>query len=170
MRLQHSFSTTFQHELLATLSADESVASSSGHDVAMLADRALAHDGRPQRYGSSLLMRDGRLPRDSIQDFAGLDSRRATIGLPPTTECVQLPRDIYSVPVVWPPPVSLRIGFTSRVYEISRAFWLARHERWTKVQLRFVGKFCIQGIRLGPLTSSLNPLAHSRQTSRPDCA
>jgi len=113
----------------------------------MLTDRLLVHDG-------------GLLP-DSIEDFAGPDSRRATIGLPPMTEYVQLLRVIYRVPVAWPPLYQSESGFRTRRHEISLAFCIARPERWTKVQLRCGGKFCIQGIRLGPL-ASLKTLAHPR--------
>jgi len=114
----------------------------------------------PQRFNASSSLTADRSRCTTVDCFLiqsktspPLDSQRAKIGLPPMTRSVQLPRDIYRVPCVWPPPRSSESGFGTRVHEISLALWVTRHERWTKVQLRSGGKFCIQGVRLGPPAS-----------------
>jgi hypothetical protein len=114
----------------------------------------------PQRFNASSSLTAARSRCTTVDCFLiqsktspPLDSQRAKIGLPPMTRSVQLPRDIYRVPCVWPPPRSSESGFRTRVHEISLALWVTRHERWTKVKLRSGGKFCIQGVRLGPPAS-----------------
>lgn len=72
-------------------------------DVAMLADRVLVRSGKPQRYGNSFETRDGRLVAHPIEDPAGLDARRAAVGLPPMADSVQLLAAAYKQPVEWPP-------------------------------------------------------------------
>ena len=39
--------------------------------------------GRPQVYGTQSTIRDGQAIIDPIEDSAGLDARRAQLGLPP---------------------------------------------------------------------------------------
>jgi hypothetical protein len=101
--LQHSPSIEFQRTMLPVLWAAAERGDVSKSDVAMLTDRVLVHDGRPQRYGSSFSMRDGRLVPDPIEDVPGLEARRATVGLPGMREYVRLLGEMYGVPVTWPP-------------------------------------------------------------------
>jgi hypothetical protein len=49
-------------------------------DMAMLEDRVLVSEGRPQRYGTQLTWAGEFRP---IEDIAHLDERRAAVGLPP---------------------------------------------------------------------------------------
>jgi hypothetical protein len=98
--LQHSPSTELQRSLLPVLWSAAERGEVAKRDVAMLTDRVLLHDGKPQRYGSSFSMRDGRLVPDSIEDPAGLAARRAAVGLPSMSEYVRLLGEMYRVPVV----------------------------------------------------------------------
>jgi hypothetical protein len=40
----------------------------------------------------------------SITDLAGVDARRAAVGLPPMADYVRMLGEMYQLPVVWPPP------------------------------------------------------------------
>ena len=101
--LQHSGSTTFQRALLPELVSAAEQGEVGKGDVAMLTDRVLVREGRPQRYGSSFSMHDGRLVPDPIEDLAGLEARRAAVGLPTMAEYVRMLGELYRVPVTWPP-------------------------------------------------------------------
>jgi hypothetical protein len=46
----------------------------------------LVHRGEPQLYGTQYLERDGVLELRPVRDPAGLDERRAALGLPPEAE------------------------------------------------------------------------------------
>ena len=68
-----------QHEalrLMRALPAGEV----SPTDMALLEDRILVSDGKPQRYGTQLTWANEFNP---IEDMAHLDERRAAVGLPP---------------------------------------------------------------------------------------
>ena len=52
----------------------------SPSDMALLEDRILVSDGKPQRYGTQLTWANEFSP---IEDIAHLDERRAAVGLPP---------------------------------------------------------------------------------------
>jgi hypothetical protein len=55
-------------------------------DLAYLRDRVLVHRGEPQLYGTQYLERDGVLELRTVRDPAGLDERRAALGLTPEAE------------------------------------------------------------------------------------
>lgn len=71
--------TGLQHEALRLMLAMPP-AETSRTDVAMLQDRVLVSDGRPQRFATQLTPDNQFLP---IEDIAHLDWRRAEAGLPP---------------------------------------------------------------------------------------
>lgn len=73
-------------------------------DLAMLEDRVRVGDGLPQRYGSQLkLSEDGRTMRfDPIEDLAGLEERRARVGLPPLTVYICMMRGMYGREIIPP--------------------------------------------------------------------
>ena len=52
-------------------------------DLAYLTDRVLMHRGEPQVYGTQYHVSDGVLELWTVRDPAGLDQRRAALGLEP---------------------------------------------------------------------------------------
>jgi hypothetical protein len=102
--LQHSPDNHWQEQMLPTLERAALAGDLSRADVSALTDRVLVHQGKPQRYGNSFSIRNGRLVPDPIDDIGGLDSRRAALGLLPMAEMVRLMGEAYKMPVDWPPP------------------------------------------------------------------
>ena len=51
--------------------------------LALSIDRVLMQEGKPQRYGSQLQIKDGRTLDYPIEDMATVDARRAAMGLEP---------------------------------------------------------------------------------------
>ena len=68
-----------------------------GEGVALLTDRVLAAEGKPQRYGTQVLMQGGRVVVKPIEDEANVDARRAEPGLPPMAEYLELLKKMYGV-------------------------------------------------------------------------
>ena len=58
----------------------------SAADLAYLRDRVLMHRGEPQLYGTQYLQTGGVLELWMVRDPAGLDERRAALGLAPEAE------------------------------------------------------------------------------------
>ena len=69
----------------------------------MLTDRVLVHAGKPQRYGTSFSVKNGRLVADPIEQVERLDERRASVGLPAMAAYAKLLGELYALPVDWPP-------------------------------------------------------------------
>lgn len=101
--LQHSPDTAWQAMMLPELERLASGGELPKGDVALLTDRILVHRGQPQRFGSQFDMSGGRLVPEPVEDLAGLDARRASVGLPPMAEYVRLLSEQTGLPVVWPP-------------------------------------------------------------------
>lgn len=93
---------SIQRDALArmeALPADEVPAA----DMAMLEDRVRVHAGRPQIYGTQLhATADGAYAVDPVEDLAGLDRRRAEVGLPPFDVYLCVVRGVYGRPVADP--------------------------------------------------------------------
>jgi hypothetical protein len=100
--VQHSPDSSWQEEMLPRLEAAAKAGDIPRSNVALLTDRVLVHAGRPQRYGSSFSLVNGRLVADAIEDEINVDSRRAAVGLPPMAEYALLLADSYKMPVEWP--------------------------------------------------------------------
>jgi hypothetical protein len=75
-----------QEEWLPLLEDAVTRGDASPADLAYLKDRVLAHRGEPQLYGTQYLVRDGALELWTVSDPAGLDERRAALGLTPEAE------------------------------------------------------------------------------------
>ena len=101
--LQHSPDYAWQEQMLPVLERSSAAGEIRRTDVALLTDRVLVHRGKPQRYGNSFSIKNGRLVADPIEDIGGLDARRAALGLPPMTEYARQLGETYNVPVEWPP-------------------------------------------------------------------
>ncbi len=74
----------------------------SGQDVALLTDRALVGQGKPQRYGTQFVGYDNTaaIKMQPTADIGKLDARRAAIGLPPMNIYACVLRAAYGKPVV----------------------------------------------------------------------
>jgi len=55
-------------------------------ELALLEDRVLMFQGRPQRYGSQFTLVEGELHLYEVEDPDSLDERRAAVGLEPLAE------------------------------------------------------------------------------------
>jgi hypothetical protein len=67
-------------------------------DFALLTDRVLTAQGKPQRFGTQFAMRDGALQADPIDDAAHVDQRRAGVGLMPLGDYACMLQVVYGVP------------------------------------------------------------------------
>lgn len=85
----------FMRQTLATLkslAADEDV---RARNVALLEDRVLMMDGEPQIYGSQWDISGPDVKPHPIADLAGLDERRASVGMEPIAEYEAVIRRTY---------------------------------------------------------------------------
>lgn len=55
-----------------------------GGSYALMYDRLAINEGRPQRYGSQMICRDGQWVVDTLEDPEQVDERRRQVGLPTT--------------------------------------------------------------------------------------
>lgn len=101
--LQHSPDVSFQATMLPQLTMLAAKGEMPSADVAMLTDRVLSHQGKPQRYGTQFSQHADTLVADPISNLEALDSLRASVGLPTMTEYVKVLAEVYKVPVQWPP-------------------------------------------------------------------
>jgi hypothetical protein len=75
-----------QEECLSLLEDAVARGDASPVDLAYLTDRVLMHRGDPQVYGTQYRVRDGIPELWTVRDPAGLDERRAALGLEPEAE------------------------------------------------------------------------------------
>jgi hypothetical protein len=76
----------FQEECLPLLEEAVVRGDASSRDLAYLMDRVLMHRGQPQIYGTQYLVKDGVWTLWTVLDPAGLDERRAALGLEPEAQ------------------------------------------------------------------------------------
>lgn len=91
----------FQRASLAALSTPARRQGISGQQFAMLTDRVLVHDGKPQRYGTQMHpdpAHPGRIVMGALEDPAGLDARRAAVGMMPEADYQCIVRVVYHLP------------------------------------------------------------------------
>lgn len=87
---------SFQERMVPLLERAYRAGEVTGQEVALLADRVAGAQGRPQRYGTQADIRDGRVVFAPIEDSAGVDRRRAALGLPPLAEYRRMLDSIYT--------------------------------------------------------------------------
>ena len=75
-----------QEEWLPLLRDAVACGDASAADLAYLTDRVLMHRGEPQIHGTQYQVRDGVLELWPVRDPAGLNQRRAALGLAPEAE------------------------------------------------------------------------------------
>lgn len=95
----------FQERILDTLTARGDL---GGEQLALLTDRVLRAQGKPQRYGSQ--MQDGGNGRWALQPMDGsraeVDRRRAALGMMPLADYECMIGEIYASPKASPPPAT----------------------------------------------------------------
>jgi hypothetical protein len=95
--VQHaSHDTLFQGAMFRELSTAFDRGEADGESLALLTDRVARHRGSPQLYGTQAELRDGRVVLDPIADSAGVDARRARLGLMPLDTYVRFLDSVYT--------------------------------------------------------------------------
>jgi hypothetical protein len=88
----------FQKEYLAFLEQEHARGQAPGEAVAQLADLTRLAEGRPQLYGTQVDILNGQLVVAPLEDEAGVDRRRATLGLGPLAEYIARVKQAYGIP------------------------------------------------------------------------
>lgn len=83
----------FQRRCLELMRNAHILGLAPGPAVAYLTDRVLMNEGRPQIYGTQFTSLDGDPVPYQIESVAGLDERRARMGLPPMAEYERLVKE-----------------------------------------------------------------------------
>lgn len=84
-----------QAAMLPALDAAFRRGQAQGQSVALLTDRLAVARHEPQVYGSQTTITDGRITFAPIADSAGVDARRARMGLPPLNEYRRVLDSVY---------------------------------------------------------------------------
>ena len=88
--------TGFQAMVLPLMERAYAAGDAEGQQVALLTDRIAAARGEPQVYGSQASITNGRVILKPIRDSAGVDARRARMGLPLLAEYVRVLDSMYT--------------------------------------------------------------------------
>jgi hypothetical protein len=87
--------TAFQQRVLAHYSMPTQKGQFAPWDFAMLTDRVLIHQSKPQRYATQFGERDGKMQPGPIEDPDHIDERRASVGLGPLAEYACVIEAVY---------------------------------------------------------------------------
>lgn len=97
--VQHAESDpALQARMLPQLAKLRSKGEVSGQDFALLTDRVLRAQGKPQRYGTQFepdKVHDGTMVLEPTEDPGHVDARRAEVGLPPLKDYACLLSAVY---------------------------------------------------------------------------
>jgi hypothetical protein len=94
--VQHSPDLAFQQAMLPLVRRSYESGKLSAWNYALLQDRVLMLEGKPQMYGMALEPWTGKEPvLYPIEDEANVDKRRAKIGLPPLREYLESMKRLY---------------------------------------------------------------------------
>lgn len=101
--VQHADSDpAFQASVLPKLAALQKKGMVSGPDFALLTDRVLRAQGKPQRYGTQFAPdhdRPGTFAAEPMVDPTHIDTRRASVGLMPLADYACVLSVVYKTPV-----------------------------------------------------------------------
>ena len=90
----------FQRAALTRMQAAVESGRADRSDFALLTDRVLLAEGRPQRYGTQFQTGDDGIMRmQPVEDADALDGLRARVGLPAIAEYREMLRETYGQPV-----------------------------------------------------------------------
>jgi hypothetical protein len=87
--------TAFQARVLPLLERAYHAREATGPQLALLTDRVATARGRPQLYGTQVDLVASRAVLKPILDSAGVDARRAAVGLPPLRVYLRLIDSVY---------------------------------------------------------------------------
>ena len=87
----------FQKSALPLLRAAYEAGEASGEHLALLTDRVLVAEGKPQRYGTQVEIESGSVVIKPVEDESNLDNRRKRLGLEPMAEYLKTLREIYGL-------------------------------------------------------------------------
>jgi hypothetical protein len=97
--VQHTQDAEFRKISLKLLQKAFKDGEARGDQLALLTDRVLMSEGKPQIYGTQTkTTKEGKLEVWTIEDEANVDKRRAEVGLGPHAEYVERLRQVYSKP------------------------------------------------------------------------
>ena len=88
--------TAFQAATLRMLERAYAAGEATGQQLALLTDRVATARGQRQVYGSQADIVAGHVILKPIADSAGVDARRARVGLPPLAEYVRMLDSLYA--------------------------------------------------------------------------
>ena len=94
--------TAFQVRMLPLIERAFAAGELSGAEMALFTDRLATGRGQDQTYGTQADIRDGRAIMKRIRDSAGVDARRALMGLPPLQEYVRTLDSLIGAPTARP--------------------------------------------------------------------
>lgn len=94
--IQHAADLAFQKKMLPLVRDAYLANKLSAWSYALLLDRVLARENKPQVYGMSVKRWEGEEPvLDPIEDEANVDKRRAKLGLPPLSEYLEFMKQMH---------------------------------------------------------------------------
>lgn len=97
--VQHTPDAEFRKSSLELLRKAVKEGEARGDQLALLTDRVLMLEGKPQIYGTQIKpFKDGKVEVWTIADEANVDKRRAEVGLGPLAEYLERLRQRYSKP------------------------------------------------------------------------
>lgn len=97
--VQHTQESEFRKSSLELLQKAVKEGGARDDQLALLTDRFLISEGKPQRYGTQTrITKDGKFEVPPIEDEANVDKRRAEVGLGPLAEYIERMRQAYSKP------------------------------------------------------------------------
>jgi hypothetical protein len=93
--LTHSRDHAWQLSLVPQLEQLTDAGKIDGSGLALVIDKELISEGKPQRYGSQFKLVDGGMAMYAVEDPGGLDSIRARVFLPPMDVYKKQLSDMY---------------------------------------------------------------------------
>jgi len=85
----------FQEQVLPIVKEAYKARKLPGEDFALLEDRVLVSEGRPQIYGTQVQFKGKDLVPSPIEDPGNVDKRRAKLGMPPLAEYLKALKRSY---------------------------------------------------------------------------
>ena len=85
----------FQEQVLPIVREAYKAGKLPGEDFALLEDRVLVSEGRPQVYGTQVQFKGKELVPSPIEDPGNVDKRRAKLGMPPMAEYLKALKKAY---------------------------------------------------------------------------